>query len=114
MVDAVLATAAAASAVKSDPTEDLALFWAETSGRLFSAEETGWLAVLAVDRAGARFVRRYDLTRAVAALRPAEERFLDLIARLGDDEEAWDWTADRPYRTNSPRDPSFVDPSVLT
>jgi hypothetical protein len=113
MVNAVLAMFAAASAVKTDRTEDVALFWAEPSGRLFRPKEAGWLAVLTVDPVGARFVRRYKLTRAVAALRPAEERFLALITRMSDDEDAWDWRVDRPYRTETPRDPSFVDPSVL-
>ncbi|MEU7528204.1 hypothetical protein AB0A74_20920 [Saccharothrix sp. NPDC042600] len=111
VVDAALLMFAGAGAVKSDPAEDTVLFWAETGGNLFDADDDGWLAVLSVGRDGARFVADRDLTDVVAGLRPAEDAFFDLVAVLAEEEE--DWDSDEPYRTGTPRDPAHVDPAVL-
>ena len=88
------------------------LFWAETGGNLRDADD-GWLAVLSVGKSEARFVSERDLTDTVAGLRPVESRFFDMIERLGEEEESWDWESGRDFHTATPRDPAFVDPAVL-
>ncbi|MEU5696194.1 hypothetical protein [Actinosynnema sp. NPDC020468] len=110
-VHTALALLAAAGPHKSADAEDVVLFWAETSGSLWRPEDKGWLAVLAVGRTGARFVADLDLAPAVAALKPVEQRFFELVDRLGEAEESWD--SEGEYRTGIPREESFVDPAVL-
>lgn len=104
---------ATAGEFKSEAAEDTVLFWAETGGNLWEADDDGWLAVLSVGKSEARFVSERDLTDAVAALRPVESRFFEMVERLGEDGESWDWESGRDFHTNTPRDPAFVDPSVL-
>ncbi|MEU1185289.1 hypothetical protein ABZ464_48315 [Streptomyces sp. NPDC005820] len=89
------------------------MFWAETGARLLAADDDGWLAVLSVGRDGARFVDARDLTDAVAGLRPVENLFFDMIERLTEEEESWDGDSGRAFRTGTPRDPAFTDPSAL-
>ncbi|MEV0677368.1 hypothetical protein AB0I60_12700 [Actinosynnema sp. NPDC050436] len=105
---------AGAGALRSGPGEDAVLFWAETSGSLFAPDDEGWLSVLAVGPGGARFVAEHDLTGPVAGLAVAQERFFALVERQAEDEEGWDWDSGDPFRTDTPRDPSFVDPAVLS
>ncbi|MCF1592927.1 hypothetical protein [Streptomyces muensis] len=104
---------AGAGEFKSETDEDTVLFWAETGGNLWDADDTGWLAVLSVGKGEARFVSERDLTNTVAGLRPVESRFFDMIERLGEEEESWDWESGRDFRTDTPRDGAFVDPAVL-
>ena len=104
---------AAAGEFKSEDAEDTVLFWAETGGNLRDADDDGWLAVLSVGKNEARFVSERDLTDTVAALRPVESLFFDIIERLGEEEESWDWESGRHFHTDTPRDPAFVDPAVL-
>lgn len=104
---------AAAGEFKSEAAEDTVLFWAETGGSLWPPDATGWLAVLSVGKSEARFVSERDLTETVAGLRPVESRFFDMIERLGEEEESWDWESGRDFQTDTPRDPAFVDPAVL-
>lgn len=104
---------AAAGEFKSGSAEDTVLFWAETGANLWPADADGWLAVLSVGRHGARFVDAMDLTDAVAGLRPVENRFFELVERLAEEEESWDWDSGQDFRTETPRDPAFTDPSVL-
>ncbi|MET9083039.1 hypothetical protein ABZX77_14275 [Streptomyces sp. NPDC004237] len=104
---------AAAGEFKSEAAEDTVLFWAETGGNLWDADDDGWLAVLSVGKSEARFVSERDLTDTVAGLRPVESRFFDMIERLGEEEESWDWESGRDFHTDTPRDPAFVDPLVL-
>ena len=104
---------AAAGEFKSEAAEDTVLFWAETGGNLWEADDDGWLAVLSVGKSGARFVSERDLTDTVAALRPVESRFFDMIERLSEEEEAWDSESGHDFHTDTPRNPAFVDPSVL-
>ncbi|MFF5965103.1 hypothetical protein ACFY64_15460 [Streptomyces collinus] len=103
---------AAAGEFKSEAAEDTVLFWAETGGNLREADADGWLAVLSVGKNGARFVSERDLTGTVAALRPVESRFFDMIERLSEEEEG-DSESGHDFHTDTPRDPAFVDPSVL-
>ncbi|MFD9733251.1 hypothetical protein [Umezawaea sp. NPDC059074] len=112
-VHTALLMLAAAGAVKSEPTEDTVLFWAETGANLWPADASGWLAVLSVSRDGARFVRSRDLTSTVAGLRPVESRFFDLVERLSEESEEWDWDSGEDFRTETPRDPAFTDPAML-
>ncbi|WP_146779000.1 hypothetical protein [Actinomadura craniellae] len=102
---ALLALAAAGPHSAHD-ANDHALFWAETSGSLCPPEWNGRLACLAINRTGARFTGRLDLTGVIAALRPAEAAFFSLIERLHAEEQT-----QGPHL--SPRDPEFVDPAVL-
>ncbi|MER6956240.1 hypothetical protein [Streptomyces sp. NPDC000618] len=104
---------AATGEFKSEPVEDTVLFWAETGGNLWPADATGWLAVLSVGKSEARFVAARDLTSTVAGLRPVESRLFEMIERLSEDAESYDPASGRALRTDTPRDPAFVDPSVL-
>ncbi|MEV0292699.1 hypothetical protein [Nocardia sp. NPDC050710] len=104
---------AAAAPFKTEPTTDPVLFWAETSAALGEPDWNGWLAVLSVGKEEARFIGATNLTEAIAVLRPIEDRFFTMVERLGEEEESWDWDSDEPYRTDIPRDPSFIDPAVL-
>ncbi|MEU1519987.1 hypothetical protein ABZ490_49095 [Streptomyces sp. NPDC005811] len=104
---------AATGPFTSGDTEDTVLFWAETGAGLWDADDDGWLAVLSVGRSGARFVDARDLTGTVAGLRPVEDRFFEMVERLAEEEESWAWDSGRDFRTETPRDPAFTDPSVL-
>ncbi len=48
------------------------------------------------------------------ALRPVEDRFFAMTERLVEEEELRASEATQPYRTDTPRGPSFVEASVLT
>lgn len=102
---------AAAGELASDVARHPVLFWAETAGRLLDPGSDAWLAVLTVGRGGARFTADTDLTAAVAALEPVEDRFDLLVERMADAEEAWN--RERPYRVSAPRDPLFADPALM-
>ncbi|ANZ41368.1 hypothetical protein BBK82_40825 [Lentzea guizhouensis] len=112
-IHTALLVLAATGDFKSEPAEDTALFWAETGANLWPADADGWLAVLSVGKGGARFVDQRDLTGVVAGLRPVESRFFELVERLAEDEEAWDWDSGEAFRSEAPRDPAFTDPAVL-
>lgn len=99
--------------VMAGPGDGTVLFWAETGANMLAADDDGWLSVLSIGAAGSRFVASADLAAPVAALRPVENLLFALIERLGDEEDEWDADAG-PYRTETPRDPAFVDPAVLT
>lgn len=99
---------AAAGPFKSEPAEDAVLFWAETSGALGDPEWGGRLAVLLVGTDGARFTPACDLTAPVTALRPAEDRFYDLVGRMAEEEE----THEGAFRSSVPLDPAFTDPAL--
>ncbi|WP_157968563.1 hypothetical protein [Streptomyces geranii] len=105
---------AAAGEFKSGPDDDTVLFWAETGANLWSADDTGWLAALSVGKGEARFVATRDLTDTVVGLRPVEARFFEMIERLADEEESWDWDSGDGFRTTTPRDPAFTNPAFLT
>ncbi|MFD9701862.1 hypothetical protein [Lentzea sp. NPDC059081] len=111
-VHTALLMLAAAGEFKSEPAEDTVLFWAETGANLWPADATGWLAVLSVGTDGARFVDARDLTEVVAGLRTVESRFFEMVALLG--EESEDWDSGEDFRTETPRDPLFTDPAVLS
>ncbi|HEX7303826.1 hypothetical protein [Lentzea sp.] len=104
---------AATGPFRSGQAEDTVLFWAETGANLWPADADGWLAVLSVGADGSWFVGERDLTDVVAGLRPAESRFFELVARLGDESEDWDRESGEDFRTETPRDASFTDPAVL-
>ncbi|MFF3378059.1 hypothetical protein ACFYXF_34550 [Streptomyces sp. NPDC002680] len=112
-VHTALLVFAAAGEFKSEPGDDTVLFWAETGANLWPADADGWLAVLSVGRSEARFVDARDLTDVVAGLRPVESRFFEMVERLAEEEESWDWDSGEKFRTDTPRDPAFTDPSVL-
>lgn len=99
---------AGAGAVMDESADAVALFWAETGGNLLAAGDDGWLATLAVGPAGSRFFAGGDLSGPVAALRPVEDRFFELIERLAEEEEEWDPDTG-PYHTAVQGDPRFVD-----
>ncbi|GAA1548072.1 hypothetical protein GCM10009678_33390 [Actinomadura kijaniata] len=109
---------AAAGAFKTEPASDAVLFWAEAGGGLREPDWRGWLAVLSVDEDLSRFTPASGLPRAaladsIAALRPVEDRFFQLVERLGEEEESWDWESGEAFTTTTPRDELFVDPEVL-
>jgi hypothetical protein len=112
-VHTALLMLAAAGGFKSGSADDTVLFWAEAGATLLPADADGWLAVLSVGTDGARFVPARDLTDVVAGLRPAENRFFDLVERLSEESEDWDWESGEQFGTRTPRDPAFTDPAVL-
>ncbi|MET9230022.1 hypothetical protein [Lentzea sp. NPDC003310] len=112
-IHTALLVLAAAGEFKSDPADGTALFWAETGANLWPADADGWLAVLSVGKDEARFVGERDLTDVVAALRPAESRFFELVGRLAEESEDFDWDSGEDFETETPRDPAFTDPAVL-
>ncbi|QBS39470.1 hypothetical protein DMB37_04325 [Nocardia sp. CS682] len=101
---------AAAGLVSSAPS--VVLFWAETSGSMFAADADGWLATLSVGVDGARFVADIDLTATIAALRPAEASYFDLLGRLAEVEESVGGEG-APTFAAITRDPRYVDAAVL-
>ncbi|MER6677417.1 hypothetical protein [Streptomyces sp. NPDC000983] len=112
-VHTALLLLAAAGEFKSEAAEDTVLFWAETGAGLWDADDDGWLAALSVGRDGARFVADRDLTGTVAGLRPVESLFFDMVERLAEEEDDWDADSGRGFRTETPLDPAYTDPSVL-
>ncbi|MEV0247026.1 hypothetical protein AB0H76_10605 [Nocardia sp. NPDC050712] len=82
------------------------LFWAETSGALREPDWRGWLATLTVGPDGARFEANRELAATIAALRPVEERFFELVGRMAVVEETGD-----PDYSGVYREPRFLDPA---
>ncbi|MCG8923009.1 hypothetical protein [Lentzea sp. CC55] len=112
-IHTALLVLAAAGRFQAEDAEGAVLFWAETGANLLPADSRGWLSVLSVGGDGARFVASRDLTEVVAALRPAESRFFELVERLAGESEEFDWESGEEFRTETPRDPAFTDPAVL-
>ncbi|MEU0540392.1 hypothetical protein [Nocardia sp. NPDC005978] len=100
---------AAAGRMSASDAPSTVLFWAETSGSMFAADSTGWLATLSVGTAGARFAADLDLTRTIADLRVAEGSYFDLLVRLAEAEES----TGESSSTAIARDPRYVDAAVL-
>ncbi len=90
---------AGAGAFKDDAAEDHVLFWEEPAGTL---PTDALLALLAVDRRGARFVGKRPLDALLAALEPAEAAFADLAEAVEEDEDG-----------TQPLDPAYLDPAAL-
>jgi len=111
--DHALLILAAAKAFRSDEGEDLALYWAEAAGWLVEPDGSDCLAVLAIGAGRVRFVDSWDLSATVAALTPVQDSYFDLVEAIGADSQGWDWNSERQFFTAAPRDPRFVDPSVL-
>jgi hypothetical protein len=65
-----------------------AVLWAETTGRLWPRPGSV-LALLTVSPAGARFVDRFPLDEAAAALTPLEDTYVEMLTRIveGEPEE---------------------------
>ncbi|MFC4036970.1 hypothetical protein ACFO1B_00925 [Dactylosporangium siamense] len=91
---------AGAGAFKDDDSMDHVLFWEDAAGALPTRNEDALLALLAVDRQGARFIGRRPLADLLAGLSPVEEAFAELAEVL---EESLDEGAPQPL------DPTYVD-----
>jgi hypothetical protein len=68
---------------------------------------------MSVANHSARFVAAADLIETVSGLRATEQLFYDLMDRLSEEEEAWDWKSGKPFQTRATRDAAFVDPAFL-
>ncbi|MBL1077263.1 hypothetical protein JK358_22950 [Nocardia sp. 2] len=101
---------AAAGKLSSDTEPSTVLFWAETSGSLREADWQGWLSTLSVGPAGARFTPEVDLAAAIAGLRPAEQRFYDLVRELARVEESPEGADESAHLD---RDPRYADPALF-
>ncbi|MFC9434560.1 hypothetical protein [Nocardia sp. NPDC057030] len=103
---------AAAGRSSSAEVPSTVLFWAETSGSMFAADSDAWLATLSVGVDGARFAADLDLAAPIAALRPAEADYFDLLVRLAEVEESVGAEGKSSFAAIA-RDPRYVDAAVL-
>ncbi|MFF2550733.1 hypothetical protein ACFVUS_07015 [Nocardia sp. NPDC058058] len=102
----------AAGKLTSDSAGSTVLFWAETSCALRESDWNGWLATLEVSPSGARFVSNTDLSHTISSLKPAEDKFFDLVTRLAG---AYDSTAKvgESGHVDIIRDPRYADPAIF-
>ncbi|MFB8282295.1 hypothetical protein [Nocardia colli] len=101
-----------AAAGRLSSATSLVLFWAETSGSMFAADSSGWLATLSVGVDGAQFAADIDLTATIAELRAAEASYFDLLVRLSEVEESVGAEGKSSFAAIA-RDPRYVDAAVL-
>lgn len=102
---------AAAGRLSSEAAPSVVLFWAETSGSMFSADSDAWLATLSVGVEGARFVAGIDLAGTVAQLRAAEASYFELLGQLAEVEESVGADGDSRFAAIG-RDPRYVDAAM--
>ncbi len=83
----------------------------ETPATAFRVDESAMKVVPA--QGIAPVVSPFDAQRCFNSLRVSQDSFFAMVDRMSEEEESWDWDSGAPFRSESPRDPSFVAPSVL-